>query len=800
LPSPSSWLSQHVGVVVVGLMTVFTIVFGARRLDPTERHEGLVLALATECVVKLVAFLSVGVFVTFVLFDGPGDLLAQLQRTPARDFMNWPNPPLDAAFLFGSFLILAMSAIQFLPRQFHVAVVENCDEDHVRTARWVLPLYLLLINLFVIPLAAAALLRASPGSGIDTYVLQLSQLAHNHWLALLVFLGGFSAATGMIVVEAMTVSTMVTNHLLLPIIERGRLALLRRSLLRVRWGVIAGILISGYLFDAALGRSFTLVNIGIIAFAAVVQFAPALLGGLFWRRGTGRGALLGIGIGGLLWLYTLLIPSLLSDTPVATSLLAHGPFGIALLRPEAFLGLSGLPRVPHAVLWSLLFNVGFYVVGSLLWEQPENERQTAEQFVAVGPLVRTLPADTTEEAKTVDLAEKQPMVRAVLRGYFTDSEAEELERRCAATLKLQPGQRVSVATLVAFYGELERVLAGSIGAPAAHHAIARGLVYSDEELARLPRVYARILAGLKVSPEELKRRVDYYQERAAILETQAAQLEARVAERTRELSASNEQLTAEILERKRAEAELERSNSELEQFAYVASHDLQEPLRMIASYLQLIERRYQDQLDKEGVEFIGYAVDGAKRMQSLINDLLLFARIGTRAITLAAIDSHTLLTRVLQDLRLATEESGATVVVGELPTVVADEVQLSQLFRNLLGNAFKFRSEAVPRIEVTAQRAAADGGEGWQFMVRDNGIGIEPRYFDQIFRLFHRLHTRAAYPGNGIGLSLCKKIVERHGGHIWVESEPGRGTAFWFTIPDRTRPPAGGDGGEGNAS
>jgi light-regulated signal transduction histidine kinase (bacteriophytochrome) len=241
-----------------------------------------------------------------------------------------------------------------------------------------------------------------------------------------------------------------------------------------------------------------------------------------------------------------------------------------------------------------------------------------------------------------------------------------------------------------------------------------------------------------------------------------------------------------------------RSNGELEQFAYVASHDLQEPLRMVASYLQLIERRYQDQLDKDGVEFIGYAVDGAKRMQSLINDLLLFARIGTKGNAFAAVDCNAVMAKVLHDLHLAIEESGANVVLGELPAVQGDDVLLAQLFRNLLGNALKFRSEAPPQVEVRARRADAE--QSWEFVVRDNGIGIEPRYFDQIFRLFHRLHTRTAYPGNGIGLSVCKKIVERHGGQIWVQSQAGHGTAFSFTIPDRARLPAGGDGGEGNAS
>jgi light-regulated signal transduction histidine kinase (bacteriophytochrome) len=228
---------------------------------------------------------------------------------------------------------------------------------------------------------------------------------------------------------------------------------------------------------------------------------------------------------------------------------------------------------------------------------------------------------------------------------------------------------------------------------------------------------------------------------------------------------------------------------------------------MVASYLQLIERRYKEQLDKDGSDFIGYAVDGAKRMQSLINDLLLFARIGTGGKPFTTVDCNQVLAKVLQDLKLAVEESGAEVVVGELPTVMADEVQLQQLFRNLVGNALKFRSDAPPRVQLRALRTGApdtggaNGSDGaWRFTIEDNGIGIEPRYFEQIFRLFHRLHTRTAYPGNGIGLSVCKKIVERHGGEIWVQSEAGRGTTFSFSIPDRESPKIRGDGGEGHAT
>jgi len=243
---------------------------------------------------------------------------------------------------------------------------------------------------------------------------------------------------------------------------------------------------------------------------------------------------------------------------------------------------------------------------------------------------------------------------------------------------------------------------------------------------------------------------------------------------------TSERKKIEKLLKERTEA-LEKSNKELEEFAYIASHDLQEPLRMISSYVQLLERRYKNKLDQDANDFISYAVEGSARMKALINDLLAYSRVGTKGKEFAKTNISDILKKVLQNLQIALEENKVEISIGPMPVIMADDTQMIQLFQNLIGNAIKFKNKNPPKISIDCKEKNGN----YIFSVSDNGIGIEKEYYDRIFMIFQRLHTRDKYPGTGIGLAVCKKIVERHGGSIWLESEVGKGTIFYFSIPKR---------------
>ena len=459
-------LFHDTALYVALLLAGFIILFGTRHLDATERHEGMVAAIVVESVVKLVAFVAVGVFVTFGLYGGFGDLFSRAAEAKLTTLFELGGTAANWSWM----IVLSALAVLLLPRQWQVGVVENVDEGHLKRAMWMFPLYLLVINIFVLPIAAAGRLRFGSGVDADTYVLALPMASAQQALTLLVFIGGLSAATGMIIVETIALSTMLSNSLVVPILLRRSPELARRGdlgglTIGVRRVAIALVMLLGYAYFRFAGESTALVSIGLVSFAGVAQFAPAVLGGLFWKGGTRNGAFAGLAGGFAVWLYTLMLPTFAATGVLPASFQRDGPWGLAALRPEALFGVTGMDRVSNAMFWSMLVNVGCYFAVSLAKRPNMAERQQALRFVDV-------------------LADKEGP--QIWRGRVTVGTLRSLLERVAGSdaalvAYARERKRDTAPDAVAHYElveQAEKVLAGSVGAASAR--IILGTVNGEE--------------------------------------------------------------------------------------------------------------------------------------------------------------------------------------------------------------------------------------------------------------------------------------------------------------------------------
>jgi sigma-B regulation protein RsbU (phosphoserine phosphatase) len=430
--------TPHPGLFSALLLGLFSTLFGARHLVSAERHEGLVAAIALESIVKLVALVTVGAFITYGLFNGMGDLFTRLNaRDPAllTRLTTMGGTGENSYASMCSLLILSMSAVMLLPRQFQVMVLENAQEDHLTSASWRFPAYLFLMNLFVMPIAVAGILLTGSSSGADYFVLTLPMRAGHPWLALVAFLGGFSAAAGMVMMESVAVSTMLLNHVLMPVVirfkPRGWFPLLLINLKRC--GIILVVLL-GYQYQSIVGGSYMLANMGLISFSAAAQFAPALIGGLYWPRGNKTGAITGLLLGFAVWFYTLLLPSLVQAGWWDTDLLTSGPFHLALLKPQALFGLTGLDPWTHTLFWSMFLNLSAYLALSILCGQGEKEREQVQRFVHVFvPENGTPHRETKRLSKPVTIVQfvnlmskfiGEPLAHAAISDYLGEREID----------------------------------------------------------------------------------------------------------------------------------------------------------------------------------------------------------------------------------------------------------------------------------------------------------------------------------------------------------------------------------------
>ena len=494
---------QDTAFYVALLLAMFGILFGARHLDPTERHEGLVAVVVFESLIELLAFLSLGILVTFSIFPGWGEIFTRIQQSPEFQRLLLVNTgPQNSYSLLLVLTILSMGAIHFLPRMFHMAVVENTKERHILTAIWLFPLYLLLINLFVMPIAFGGLLMGLPQGQGDTFVLRIPLLTGHPYLALLVFLGGLSASTAMVSVASIAVSTMLLNSLVMPLAIRLKLGEhLSPHLLTIKRGGILFLILLGYFGYHLVFPTVMLVDIGLIAFLGVMQLVPAMLGALYWREATRWGAIAGLVSGFLIWAYTLVLPYFVEAGWFPLSILTAGPFGLAFFKPTAFLGLTGLDKLSHAFFWSLFFNVGAFVSVSLLTSPSPVEEEQARRFVGVFEINREVQLE--KRYTNFPSLEQLTHFMGKIIGLGKARDARRTFLRDVAIPETEWGDRERLY-LADF---IERTVAGSIG-PAAARVIVEGYLSSlGSRMEDVFDLFGRISSSLEASEQQLKRRV-----------------------------------------------------------------------------------------------------------------------------------------------------------------------------------------------------------------------------------------------------------------------------------------------------
>ena len=745
-------LVQDSALYIALILAAFTILFGTRHLDATERHEGMVAAIAFESVVKLLAFLAVGVFVTFGVYEGFADIFARADAVPAlRALMTFSDTG-SAYGTWWSLTVVSMLSIMLLPRQFQIAVVENVDERHLNRAIWLFPLYLLLINIFVLPIALGGLLHFPAGTvDADTFVLTLPMAERHESLALLVFIGGLSAATGMVIVEAIALSTMICNDLVMPVLLRWkRLRLNERQdlsglLLSIRRWAIVAVLLLGYVYFRAAGEAYALVGIGLISFAAVAQFAPAIFGGIYWKGGTRDGAVAGLLAGFTVWIYTLLLPSFAKSGWLPSEFLAEGLFGIELLRPQQLFGLSGFDEISHSLFWSMLANIGCYVGVSLRGRPTVVETSHATLFVDVfrhrgGADRSRLWRGSAQVGDLVPLIGRflgPERARGAFAGYARSRRLGSIE------------QLVADAEMVSY---AEKLLAGAIGGASARVMVAS--VVKEEPLG---------LDEVMDILDEASQVRAYSRE----LEQKSRELEAA----TSELRAANEQLK-----------ELDRLKDD---FISTVTHELRTPLTSIRSFSEILLDEAEMPVG-ERMKFLSIIVKEAERLTRLINQVLDMAKIesGNAEWHTAELDLREVIEVSLDttsSLFAERQIALARDLAAGLPPVRADRDRLIQVMLNLLSNAVKFCSPNVGRVVVSLRQEA----ESLRVDVRDNGPGISAADQRIIFEKFQQVGDTLTDkpPGTGLGLPISRRIIEHFGGRLWVTSEPGDGATFSFTLP-----------------
>ena len=712
-------------------LALFTIIFGTRSIDANERHHGVVTAIAFEAIVKLVALLAVGVFVVWGVADGPIDIarrVDQLTEVQSTSAARW-----------GTLFFLSAAAIVCLPRMFQVLVVENVDERHLAAASWAFPLYLFLISLFVAPIAVVGLGNLPAGSNPDLFVLTIPLAMQQDSLAALAFLGGFSAATSMVVVSSIALSTMVSNHIVMPLWLRAAQDNaplsddVRTVMIRSRRICIAAILALGYLYYRLTGGAGALASIGLIAFLGVAQVLPALLGGLFWRGSTRAGAIAGVTIGFAAWGYTLFLPSFGDGLIFGPAALQNGPFGVLWLRPQALFGVTIDDALVHAAFWSLGLNAAFFIGVSLLTFPKPIERLQAMQFANRGVATASRIHRTGATEDLLILAQR----------ILGRNEGMRLFNQTARDQGKASGLPAPTDEFIA---RLEREFAGSVGAATAHAMISQATGEGS------------------ISVEDMIRVAD---ETAEIMEYSA------------KLQAQSKELEIAAAELRTANRKLTELSAQKDAFLSQVSHELRTPMTSIRSFAEILGAA-------EGVEperrarYSKIIHDESMRLTRLLDDILdlSFLENGRVQLNIETVRVADVIDRAVSATETLRREANVDIQrdpVAEAIEIETDFDRLAQVFINLIANAIKYGRTDAPEIAIRPRIAAGR----LEIDVADNGPGISRSDAELIFEKFAKLSPEQSSGSAGLGLPISREIMRNLGGEL---SYVGRNEGAVFRI------------------
>ncbi|MFV8378860.1 ATP-binding protein [Flavobacterium sp. LB3R33] len=731
-------------------LALFASYYGTKYVDASEKRRGIVTAVAMESILKLVFFLIVGIYVTYFVFDGFDDIYqkaAVLKDFDKKNTIGGITNGINWFFL----CILSMFAIFLLPRQFHTAIVENNKESHIRTAIWLFPLYLLLFNLFVFPIAwGGNILFEGKGHNSDTYSLLIPQFFDNNVLTVMVFLGGFSAAISMIIVSSISLATMLSNNFLIPYgfigsLENSSQEKNNKRIVNSRKIGIFSLIILAYAIYRLFILDYSLVSIGLVAFVVIAQLGPSFFGAIFWRRGSKNGAITGIILGFAVCFYTLLIPYATGMTNSVSLFVTEGPWGISLLKPFQLFGLDYLEPIPHAVFWSLLINIMSYAAVSVSFKGNYRERNYAEMFVDIDKYI-TNHENAFVWKGTAYISDIQKVLQRFL--------GEDRTKRALTIFNLKYNIDKNITTADArFIKFAENLLTGHIGTASAKILISS--VVKEDKIS-LPEVL-RIL-------EESKENII---------------INKKLTDTSNELKKISEQL-------KNANQELVNKDIQKDEFLDTVTHELRTPITAIRAASEILhdDDDIPEELRKQFLQNIISESDRLNRLIDKILDLEKFET-GKQKIYLSKNNITKTIKNTLESLNQLIKNKKISIEFDDSNKVIRafyDEERIVQVIHNLLSNAIKFCSETNGKIVISI----AENKDNIEVKIHNNGKGIKKEDFEAIFDKFYQSRNQNVKKpiGSGLGLAICKQIIEHHKGKIWAENNIAEGATFIFTLPN----------------